>query len=270
MHLAMVAALHWDPQIRGALIVLTAIAILPGSVFMLLSTNVGGKLGFVLALTGLTGWLTVLAAVWMIFGIGYVGDPPTWKPKEIITGDLVQQSTLPVLRDFPKGWTKLPKGDPHAADAQSAADRVLASSAANTPLRPGEEAKPDPILKRFPSPFKKPTDYVPLDVYTIGGDNQLFTIHHHKFYLRHSPHWTVVQVKAAIVHNDPESSAAAEPDFTKPTISVVQLRNLGNVRLPSGMLMLSSGIIFGLCCFRLHERDKEILRLRAAPAPARA
>ena len=269
MHVAVVAALHWDPQIRGALIALTAFAILPGSVFMLLSTNVGSRLGFVLAATGLTGWLTVLAGVWMVFGIGYVGSTPTWKPQEIITGGVVV-ATTPVMQSFPKGWKLLPKGDPHAADAQAAADRVLSSTAANAPLRPGEEPKPDPILKRFPSPFKNTTDYVPLDAYTRGGDNQLFTIGRHKFYLFHSPHYTVVQVKPAITKNEATSSAAAEADFTKPTVSVIQLRDLGNVRFPSAMLMVASGIIFGICCWFLHERDKEILRLRsvAAPAPA--
>jgi hypothetical protein len=269
MHDVVLAALKWDPQIRGGLIVLTAFSILVGSVFMLLSTNVGSKLGFVLALTGLTGWLTVLAGVWSIFGIGFVGDAPTWKPKEIVTGDL-KVATTPAMRDFPKGFKLLPKGDPHAGDAQAAADRVLSSNAANTPLKPGEEAKPDPILKQFPSPFKATTDYVPLQVYTKGGDNQLFTIGRHKFYLFHSPHYTIVQVKPAIPKNDPTAAGPAQADFTRPTVTVVQLRDLGSIRFPSLMLMIASGIVVGICCYSLHQRDKEILRLRAAPATAAA
>jgi len=169
------------------------------------------------------------------------------------------------MRGFPHGWTKFKKGDSKAADAQAAADRVLSSSAASQPAKPGEVAKPDPILKQFPSPFRTTSDYVPLDGYTRGGDNQLFTVRRHKFYLLHSPHYTVVQVQPAVVRNA-ETGAKPEPDFTKPTVTVVQLRDLGNVRVPPFLVMMSSGIIFGICCSSLHRRDKAIMGLRAAAA----
>ena len=258
------SALRWDPQIRGALIVITALAILPGSVYLVLSTDLGAKVGAVVALAGLTGWLTVLSGTWMVFGIGWRGADPTWRAKEIITGPL-DVATTPAMRGFPHGWAKFKKGDSKAADAQAAADRVLSSSAASQPAKPGEVAKPDPILKQFPSPFRTTSDYVPLDGYTRGGDNQLFTVRRHKFYLLHSPHYTVVQVQPAVVRNA-ETGAKPEPDFTKPTVTVVQLRDLGNVRVPPFLVMMSSGIIFGICCSSLHRRDKAIMGLRAAAA----
>ena len=59
----LLAALAWDPQIRGALIVVTAFVILPGSVYLLLATNTGAKLGFLLAAAGFFGWMAVMGWV---------------------------------------------------------------------------------------------------------------------------------------------------------------------------------------------------------------
>ena len=266
MHPSILAGVMWDPQIRGFLVVLTAFVILPGSVFFLLSTNVGARIGFTLAVAGLTGWLVVLSGVWMVYGIGLKGRDPSWKAKEIITGSLAT-ATTPAAQGFPKGWKEFQPTDPKLADAQAAADHVLASSAANASPHPGEAAEPPKILEQFPSPFKNPTDYVPVRGYTRGGDNQLFTIGRHKFTFRHSPHYTVVQVQPAIPR-PANAVGRPEPDFSKPTVSVIQLRDLGSVRFPPFVLMLASGLTFGVCCWTLHQRDKEILRLRANPALA--
>ena len=43
------AAVSWDPQLRGALILLIGVVILPGSVLLLLSTNLGMRLGILMA-----------------------------------------------------------------------------------------------------------------------------------------------------------------------------------------------------------------------------
>lgn len=266
MHTLLVAALHWDPQIRGALIVITAFAILPGSVFLLLSTNVGARLGVLLATTGLFGWLTVLAATWVVFGIGDKGAEPSWKAKEIITGPLAV-ATTPVMRAFPNGWRQLKEGDSKLADATAASDRVLSSVAANAPPKPGEEPKPPKILEQFPSPFKQTTEYVFFAGYTKGGDNEVFTIGRHKFFFGHSPHYTVIQVKAAIPQ--PEGTVGKPLiDDRAATVSVLQVRDLGNVRWPSTIIMVMSALIFGICCRVLHRRDKEIMRLRAQAATA--
>src|SRR6476659_10749104 len=100
----LLAALAWDPQIRGALIVLTAILILPGSVYLLLATNTGAKLGFLLAAAGLTGWMATMGWVWVVYGIGLKGDPPTWQPQEIVVGKLAERGTTSEAANFPKGW----------------------------------------------------------------------------------------------------------------------------------------------------------------------
>ncbi|MEA3077950.1 MAG: hypothetical protein QOF60_2858, partial [Actinomycetota bacterium] len=90
----LLAALTWDPEIRGMLIVLTAFVLLPGSVYMLLATNTGAKLGFLLAAAGLTGWIAAMAWIWVVYGIGIKGPEPHWVVKEVVTGDVRANSAL--------------------------------------------------------------------------------------------------------------------------------------------------------------------------------
>ena len=52
---------------------LVAVLILPGSVYLLLATNMGARVGFLLAVAGLTGWIAVLASRGMVYGIGHQG-----------------------------------------------------------------------------------------------------------------------------------------------------------------------------------------------------
>ena len=53
-------------------------AVLIGSVYMVLATNLGGRLGFLVALTGLAGWMLLMGITWSIYGIGLRGKDPTW------------------------------------------------------------------------------------------------------------------------------------------------------------------------------------------------
>ena len=41
-------------------------AVLGGSVYLLLATNIGARLGLLVALAGLFGWLTILTLTWWI------------------------------------------------------------------------------------------------------------------------------------------------------------------------------------------------------------
>lgn len=267
MEHALVAALQWDPHIRGALIVITAALILPGSVYLLLATNMGARLGLLLAVTGLTGWLFLMGAIWTVYGIGLQGRVPEWVTKEIVTGD-VSQSTLDAMDGFPKKWHELQAGkDKVLADAQAAADQVLAPSTAPAGGHGGESAPEEP---EFEPPFKSAEEYVPKTTgYEIGGDNELFTIGHHKFYFGHSPHWAVVQVQPAKQQAaQPGQVVKPEADPSKPVTSVIMERDLGSLRVPPFLVSLSAGVIFGICCFVLHQRDKEIMQARAAESSA--
>lgn len=258
------AALQWDPHIRGAVIVLTAVLILPGSVYLLLATNTGSRLGFILAVAGLSGWLFLMSLIWMVLGIGLKGRANSWVAEEIVTGE-ASQSTIDAMDDFPEGkWKLLKPTDKALADAQAAADQVLAPATAQAASH-GEAGQPEE--PKFPPPFTAPDKYVHLRGYETGGDNELFTIGKHKFYFRHSPHYAVIQVQEARPKPEGDISKPVA-DTSKPLTTVVMLRDLGSVRLPPFILLLCTGTIFFVTCYVLHQRDKEIMQARAATAAA--
>ncbi len=96
----MLAALSWDPGFRGILVVAVGVLVLGGSVYLLLATNSGPRLGFLIALTGLAGWMTIMGFVWAIYGIGYQGRMSTWEVEEINYGNIAAANTV-VARSVP-------------------------------------------------------------------------------------------------------------------------------------------------------------------------
>ncbi|HBU02582.1 MAG TPA: hypothetical protein DEB20_08645, partial [Acidimicrobiaceae bacterium] len=64
--LNVIAGISWDPGIRGILIVMVGVVVLMGSTYLILGTNIGSRLGFLVALSGLFGWLTILTFVWWL------------------------------------------------------------------------------------------------------------------------------------------------------------------------------------------------------------
>jgi len=280
MHLAL-AAVSWDPQIRGAVIVLTGVLILMGSVYLLLATNLGAKVGFLVALAGLTGWLVLLNILWLIGGglgsIGYKGVAPGWVTKEIVVGDVAQNSTLKALAGtpgqpstaFPNGWTLLHTGDSLLASASPSADAALIPAAAGTPAP----------ARAFPPPFTTTSDYVQVAAYAKGGHNYLvnlfgykvfWRVRNHFIYLKHQPKYVIIRVQGALPTVTLAGAATSLPaaDVTKPVYTVVLAHDAGSLRLPPILIGFGALLIFGLTCERLHARDKAIQRRKATDAAA--
>lgn len=260
------AAFSWDPQIRGAGIVVIAVAILMGSVYLLLATNTGAKLGALLAIAGLSGWVFLMAIVWAIFGIGLKGQPPHWEAKEVTTGPPSAAVNRDV-RDFPRGWRKLDAGAPELADLAAAADQILAPSTTKKAERGGIPFQP--AKAELESPFKATTDYVLAGAYEKGGTDSLLPgglipFDRGPF---HSAHYAVVTV-APVLPSVDITGVPGKPtaDPAKPVTSAVFVRNQGYLRLPSVLIAIAFGIIFAVTCNALHRRDKEIARLAAAAA----
>lgn len=61
-------AVNWEPELRGILIVIISVSVLCGSVYLILGTNLGARLGFLVALTGLAGWMFIMGAIWWSYG----------------------------------------------------------------------------------------------------------------------------------------------------------------------------------------------------------
>ena len=90
MSLASVIAVNWQWELRGILVTLIGVAVLMGSIYLLLATNLGARLGFLVALCGLAGWMALMGAIWAIYGIGLQGPLGTW---EAVPGRTVLQDT---------------------------------------------------------------------------------------------------------------------------------------------------------------------------------
>lgn len=273
------AALTWDPQIRGALIVLTAVVILCGSVFMLLSTNSGLRIGFLLAAAGLMGWMMSMGLFWTIYGIGLRGPGPHWKVEEVITGEVAALATLEAAEGFPRGWQKLRTGDPILGDAQASADKVLAAGGGESEGGDhgggGAEEGGDEAAEQFKPVFKTPSDYVVTGGYRKGGEDYYIPggfLERSKGFMKgwfHKPHYVIVEVAPTVAL--PETGGAPPPptaDPSAPPTSVIMVRDLGAVRRPSFMLTVFSAVLFALICHALHRRDKEILARRSEVVPA--
>lgn len=108
----MFAGLSWDPAIKGILVVTVGVAILMGSVYLIVATNTGARLGMLISLAGLFGWMSIMTLFWWIQppGIGPMGKAPSWVTQEIFIHDpssppaqLQQLNDLPDPSEIPTG-----------------------------------------------------------------------------------------------------------------------------------------------------------------------
>ena len=271
------AAFAWDPQVRGFVIVLTAVVILIGSVYMLLATNVGAKVGFLLAVAGLSGWCAVMGWIWVVYGIGIKGHEPHWVPKEIVVGDLREASALKPTKTFPQQWNKLEEGHPILGDATATADKVLVPQEDAGGHGAGGGAETEQL--NVPPPFEKSENYVVVGGYNTGGEDYFIPgggLERNSGFFQgwlHQPHYAVIQVRPIIPPAELGGAPPApQPDPTQPITSVVMVRDLGNLRGPSAFFAFCFSLLFLVACLVLHHREQMIRAARAggSPAPATA
>ncbi len=286
---AVLAEFSWDPQVRGIVIVALAVLVLPGSVFLITSTNVGARVGFLITVAGLAGFCMLLGVLWSFNAGGLVGRTPSWKPAELVIGPpgaSISDSTegLPMtIGDAPtNGWRELPQGDPIRGDATAAADKILAPDTSEAPE--GQEKAP-PV---FQPPFSSPTGYVQVAAYQQGGRDAgvWFKIRNHRFYkqgewynpvgwFRAPANRVVISVqKTAPKLNQDDLAEAPQPDQSALPQTLVLLRDRGSLRFPAVMFAFFWFVVFAVTCWSLHQRDKEIMAKKAGatarPVAARA
>ncbi|MCB0962305.1 MAG: hypothetical protein KDA98_03235 [Acidimicrobiales bacterium] len=136
----------WDPGLRGVLTVAVAVIILLGSVYLILSTNSGPRLGFLIALTAFAGWMTVMGVIWSIYGIGWKGEAPTWEVVDVVRsepGSGTVDSSLELARSIP-----LPDELPDPVEVRdSDADLLAAFPAEQSDPSLGDLVTIDPELR---------------------------------------------------------------------------------------------------------------------------
>jgi len=236
----LLAALSWEPQIKGALYVLIAVVVLPGSAFLVLSTNLGARMGFLLAMAGLFGWMATLGGIWWIYGIGPVGKAPTWKAVETVTGDVREAGRNDSFEDFPREWDKLDPAAPEVADAQGVVDSRIV----------GPDAR-----------FESADEYLVVGALRKGGEayGPLHLLNFRPFNVFHEAHYLMIQVQGVVEQPAPPGQPPPRPqaDANQPVVSVLMVRDLGTLRLNPALVCIACSLIFGVVCYQLHQRDKE-------------
>ena len=132
-------AVNWHWELRGTLIVIIAVGVLCGSLYLILGTNLGARLGFLVAFAGLAGWMFILGAIWWSYGKGLLGDDTQWRPVDNNT--IIRESRAPIL----------PPGAEDDASLESfrlAAERVLLELARDS-YAEMRQRMPEALVKRL-------------------------------------------------------------------------------------------------------------------------
>jgi hypothetical protein len=308
---ALVGFISWNPEIRNVLSVLIGIAVLMGSVILIVSTNTGPRTGMLVGLACLFGWMMVMGLTWTLYGIGLKGKAPHWKVVEI-SYDL-QQASQPEARQLPElddqqkvkeilaarpdllkkvnpegkdkvisiselveadpsievqfglaakdlgGWHILVPSDKQRGDAQASADAALGADGKKI----FEDSTKYKVVEAFDTGGKQDAFPIPSDPSLI---QRVFNRIETTFHISQPEHYAIVQVQAVVPQETPPGGAPPTPKFdeSQPVVSVIMIRDVGNLRYPSFLFTFVFGLLFALTCWTLHRRDKLIARNRAA------
>lgn len=265
----------WMPELRGILIVIIAVATLMGSVYLVLATNIGARLGFLVTFAAFAGWMFLMGTMWWTYGIGLKGPEPTW---DAVPGRTVLQDTAalsqagaldsPVVVDdgatpadaatavgqqfVAEGWKQLDKSAAAFGQTSSQAEVFLLDSGA---FGAGE--------------FKV------LNVFDYGGERYPRFADGKVDFIAfwHKPRYAVVEVAPVVPQRVEPARAPAVPvvDAAQPHQYVYMIRNMGAKRRPAGLITIGSLLVFLICCWLLHSRDRRVAYNRSQPAlPAKA
>jgi len=65
-------AIDFNPGLRGIVVVLISVVVLIGGTYLVVGTNLGARLGFLVVLASFFGWMMTMGAIWWVYGIGLV------------------------------------------------------------------------------------------------------------------------------------------------------------------------------------------------------
>jgi hypothetical protein len=221
--------------------------VLCGSIYLLLATNSGARTGLLISIAGLFGWFSIMGVVWWVYGIGWVGDAPSWQTVEI-NFDGGETAVTEVVNDDPEleSWEPIPQDNPAYGELQAAATLSLQEQGI----------------------FETPADFVINDAHETGGkpdrqsDSMVDRVTNrvtNTLRITNPEHFAVVRVQGTIDQGEPgpgEAPPSPEADPEQPEVAVVLIRDIGNLRVRPAAFTIVSMIIFGITANVLHRRDK--------------
>lgn len=258
----------WYPTILGVITVIAAVSLFCGTIYLLLATDLGARLGFLVAAAGLSGFMILLSLMWLTTASPLntiKGRVPSWRAVEVIEGGDLARSDIPAVRQI--------RDEPLEDPAEQANIKAAVETSVVTPAQSaGEEEVAE--TSEF-AIYEDPADFLVTDFYETGGGNIFSQVEvevNGKFPLvhasLHTPRYAVVDIctvdkEAAVV---PFGEPPPDPvcDESEPTNSVVFERDLGSVRVPPFVALIGSSILFGLCLLGLHWRERDLQEQAAA------
>jgi hypothetical protein len=251
------------------LAVIAGITLFCGSIYVLLGTSLGARLGFLIAFTALMGFMVLLTSLWMTTASPLntlKGRIPSWKVKEAVAR--LDESKISQARAIDrKGHTVDPT---EASNVKAAVDTALVTKVA-TPTEPvtADENKY--------AQFDDVTQYTVDNTLEVGGSNPQFW----KLQLHHTPKFAVVHFCEVVKR--PADAPFGLPPLT-PTCStsagakqgyLILERDLGSLRVPPFVAFVMALTLFVLGLLGLHWREKDEMAMAAArgattPVPVNA
>ncbi len=259
----------WNPTIIGVLTVLCAVGLFCGSTYLLLGTNLGGRLGFLVAAAGLSGFLVLLTTLWLTTPGSATGnsdlDPPhgnsaSWKVVEIVSNPA--ESKIAAVRELPTTGTL---GTPDlVTQVKPAIDAAIVAAA---PIA-GQTATPQPFATLD---ISSSTDYL----LAFPGSHSFQYIDKTKNFFWHRHRYAAMEL--CLARKDATNTLVNGPngpvcDPLKPTHFAILSYNYGSVRKPVVFYWLFSLLFFGLSLLGLHwweldDRARKRAALTPVPTP---
>ncbi len=258
----------WEWELRGTLIVIIAVAVLCGSIYLILGTNMGARLGFLVVLTALAGWMFIMGAVWWTYGKGLLGPDPSWQP--VAGKTIIREPSR--LNDVGILDVNFEMTDDAIADAESV--RGLLSyngwKQLNSALPSFQQAGSAGSVYVEESEAFAAGGFTVVSVYEKGGERspQFWDGRIDFLAFFHAPHYAVVEIAPLMPQRSEPGRAPARAviDTSRSHEYVYMIRDLGAKRVPAAIICISSLIIFLLLCWLLHTRDRRVAVNRSAKA----
>lgn len=248
----------WYPTILGVLVVVAGIVLFCGSAYVLLGTNLGARLGFLVAFTGIMGFMVILSLLWTT----------TASPLNTLKGRIPQWKVVEVVKDPSKATTDAVHGintKANVAEATEASNVKAAVDAALVTKVSTPTVEYTPNDNRYAA-FGNVTQYDILQTWEIRGSKPQFW----KGEFTHTSQYAVAQFCQTTEVVQPFGLPPLPPECDTAqgakTGYVVLKRDLGSLRVPPFVAFVMSLLLFGLGLLGLHWREKDEMALEAAKA----
>ncbi len=278
----------WDPTIIGILVVLSGVVLFCGSTYLLLATNLGGRLGFMISFSALAGIMVLLSGLWV------TTQTPLNSPK----GRTALWTTIPCPDDKPDcalvdnlseapvaALSNLARGNPEPIEPENYQTlRSAVEAALVVADEAGEKEKPEQPYAKFENGAEVLTQ-APVDAagipnklgtetlkeFIVGGDTEMIVKHKPKYAAVEFCEKKLQPTDAGFDPRFPKGNPNVKPttpgcDPTKAHQWILLRYDRGSIRLPAFMYLLFSSLIFAVSLYALHSRELAQRRIAAEGA----